>query len=48
MTVLVDTPLSVEQLASPRIIYSLLRPLQNAYLSIDNPAIVYALMAVRM
>ena len=48
MIVLVDTPLSLDQLASPRVIYSLLRPLQAAYVSIENPAIIYALMAVRM
>lgn len=40
----------MEQLASPRVIYSLLRPLEVAYVEIGtrSPAIIYALMANRM
>lgn len=39
MLEIIDMPLSLEQLHSPRIIYNIVRPLQDAYLALDNVSI---------
>jgi len=45
---MVDTPLSAEQLASPKIAFSIIRPLEDDYYNLNSPAILYALMVNRL
>ncbi|CAH7682169.1 expressed protein [Phakopsora pachyrhizi] len=45
---LIDTPLSFEQLTSPAITFSITRPLERTYLSLNHPAIIFALLVNRV
>ncbi|EGG05634.1 uncharacterized protein MELLADRAFT_78077, partial [Melampsora larici-populina 98AG31] len=45
---LIDTPLSTEQLTSPRITLSITRPLELEYFNLRHPAIVFALLVNRV
>lgn len=40
---MIDTPLSAEQLASPRISISVIKPLSDDYYRLQHPAILFAL-----
>ena len=48
MQTLIDTPLSSEHLSSPKVIFSLVRPLEEAYIGLNNVAILYCLLVNRM
>jgi hypothetical protein len=48
LTAVIDTPLSQEQLSSPRIVLSVIRPLEEEYYQLDNPSILYCLFVTRV
>jgi hypothetical protein len=44
----IDTPLSAEQLSSPRIVLSVIRPLEEQLFQLDEPAIIFCLFVARV
>lgn len=44
---IIDTSLTWEQLTSPRVVFSVVKPLQEKYVSIKNPSLIYCLLTNR-